>query len=71
MSDNDDRKPVPAAVEPAQIVLNKFLKEHDILIGTDKPEIDFTNRGAVVISAPRIIAMYSNELKSNPKEVKN
>jgi len=35
---SEDRKPKPPTEkEPAQTVLNRFLKEQDILIGTDKP----------------------------------
>ena len=56
----EDRKPNPTR-KPAQEVLNKFLLENDILIGTDSPKIEFTPSGAMMVYPPRIIAAYKND----------
>jgi len=64
----DDRKPTPPAREPAQNKLNQFLKENNILIGTDRPDIDFTGKGQLIVSAPRIVAVYVDEVKIKEAE---
>lgn len=70
MSDTENRKPEPTpAREPAQEKLNNFLKENNILIGTDRPDLDFTGKGQLIVSAPKIIAVYTDEIK-NPAAVK-
>ena len=63
MPDSEDRKPTPPAKETAQEKLNRFLKESGILIGTDRPAIDFTNNGQIIISSPRVIAVYEKEVQ--------
>ena len=68
MSDSENRKPVPSTRESAQIVLNKFLKENGILIGTNRPRIDFADSGAMIISPSTIIAVYEDETKPKGKE---
>jgi len=55
------RKPTPPSKEPAQVLLNNFLKEHGILIGTRRSTIDHTNNGGIVISPPTIVAVYASE----------
>jgi len=61
-----DRKPKIEVREPAQIKLNRFLKENGILIGTNKPIIDYTGAGAMIINAPTIIAVYEEEANGRP-----
>ena len=68
MSEETSRKPVPQTKESAQIVLNRFLKENNILIGTQRPIVDFTENGQMIVNAPVIIAVYDQE-PNNVKEV--
>ena len=58
-----NRKPQVTEKEPAQVVLNRFLKERDILLGTQRPQIDFTDKGQMLINSPQIIAVYANDAK--------
>jgi len=67
MSESENRKPIPSTRESAQIVLNKFLKENGILIGTNRPRIDFTDSGAMIISPSTIIAIYEEDAKPKGK----
>ena len=68
-----DRKPSdvpPESLEPAQSKLNRFLTENNILIGTERPQIDFTGNGQMIISAPKVFAVYKNQIaKDASKEV--
>lgn len=60
-----DRKPQPPTREPAQNVLNRFLKENNILIGAESPNPDIvmSPKGQLIITlgAPKIIALYGDE----------
>ena len=59
---------------PAQEVLNRFLngkatvedleitKNNPLLIGTERPQIDFTNAGQMIISAPKVFAVFSKDV---------
>ena len=60
----DTRKPTDpkTPVISAQDKLNRFLKESGIAIGTEKPVIDYTNKGQMIISAPLIFAAYINQI---------
>ena len=69
MADEESRKPVLPQREPAQNVLNKFLKEKKIMLGTKQPEIERTPKGAMIIAAPQIIAVYSDELVQKDQSV--
>jgi sRNA-binding carbon storage regulator CsrA len=66
---DETRKPQPTR-ESAQNVLNKFLKENNLMIGTDRPDIDvaYTQKGQMVITItpPKIISVYNDELKQPP-----
>ena len=61
-----DRKPQPSNREPAQIKLNNFLKENNILIGTQSSDISTTSNGSILIGSPKIIAVYGDEVKKTP-----
>ena len=56
----DDRKPKESRI-PAKDLLNKFLKDNNILLGTDRPQIDYGSSGTIVIYPPRVIAVYNDE----------
>ena len=58
-----DRKPQSQSKEPAQIVLNRFLKDNNILIGTKPSDISTTSNGSIVIGPPQVIAVYGDEVK--------
>jgi len=66
VEESTDRKPKITEKEPAQIKLNRFLKENGILIGTNKPVIDYTGAGSIIINAPTIIAIYEEEANGRP-----
>ncbi len=69
---SDNRKPQSQAKTPAQDLLNSFLQEHNILLGTERPQVDFTGNGQMVVSAPRIFAVYKEEVvQQKPKEELN
>ena len=56
-------EPVNTSKESAQILLNTFLKEHKMLIGTQRPKIEFTDSGAMMIYPPQIFVVYEIEIK--------
>ena len=58
-----DRKPQSQSKESAQIVLNRFLKEHNILLGTKASDISTTSNGSIVIGPPLVIAVYAEDTK--------
>jgi len=59
--DESSRKPIPEGKLSAQIVLNDFLKEKGILLGTQQSEIERTGKGSLIIHPPIIIAVYADE----------
>jgi len=66
----DSRKPSSEALEPAQNKLNRFLTENNILIGTDRAKVSFTDSGVILIDPPRVFAVYKNQIaKDASKEV--
>lgn len=68
----ETRKPkAPAKKEPAQLVLNKFLQEKGILIGTAAPEISSTNNGSILINAPKVIAVYKEQAGATKQPLPN
>lgn len=60
----DTRKPEAQVREPAQVVLNRFLKENNIVIGTQTPKIETTNSGQILISPPTVIAAYASDISN-------
>jgi len=66
---DESRKPIPTEKKSAQIILNEFLKDNNILIGTAPPEISQTDKGQILIGAPRIVAIHANEAKPANAEV--
>lgn len=72
MPDSQDRKPQPTPQrEPAQVLLNRFLEENGMLIGTDKPDIDLTPKGQIIIGTQRVIAVYRDEVGAPSEPAKN
>jgi hypothetical protein len=68
MPESQDRKPpAPTTRKPAQEALNTFLAENNMLIGNDRPEIDFTNNGRVIVGQGKIIAVYADEVGAPPQ----
>lgn len=68
---NTTRKPEPQTKQPAQEVLNKFLEEKGILIGTERPKLEFTQAGAMVMYPPSIFAVYKEEVMPKPDTSKS
>ncbi len=62
-TDPNSRKPSIPEKESAQTVLNRFLKENGILLGTQSGKIETTNSGQIIISAPVVIAVYADDIK--------
>ena len=62
----NDRKPKVTSngeLKSAYDVLNEFLKEKNIALGFNKPQISFTDNNQIVISPPQIIALYKDQVK--------
>ena len=57
-------KPKPPVREPAQVVVNKFMKEKNILLALGQPKISQTDDGLIVIGKPNIISFYKDEVAS-------
>lgn len=53
----------PQIRESAKDVVNTFLKEKKITLGTKQPKIEITQSGAILIQSPEIVAYYNDEVK--------
>ncbi len=60
---DENRKPTIDPKKPAQVVLNDFIKEKGILLGTQAGEIERTGKGSLIIHPPTIIAAYAEDMK--------
>ena len=47
---------------PANIILNDFCKEKNIVMALSQPQINFIDDGSLIIKAPLIIAKYKDEI---------
>lgn len=62
---DENRKPLVTSKPSAQVVLNDFIKEKGILLGTQSGEIERTGKGSLIIHPPTIIAVYADEMKKD------
>jgi hypothetical protein len=64
------RKPEPPS-KPANAndILNRFLKENNLVLGLSRPQVDYTNNGQIIIGRPNIIAVFAKDLPDRPQKV--
>jgi hypothetical protein len=65
-----NRKPKiqPKPEVTAYTILNKYLKDNDIILGLSKPQISYTDTNQIIISQPNITAVFKSEVTAEKKE---
>lgn len=50
----------------AEIVLNKFTTDNNMVLALGQPKIDISNDGLVIVGKPNILVFYKDELSQRP-----
>ena len=61
------KEPTPVTTKSrpsAQQILDKFMKENDIVFALGRPTIDFTNTNTMIVNPPKIMVAYRSEINA-------
>lgn len=59
------KKPQPQKPKTAHELINDFINQNDIVLGLSRPELSYNKANDLIVSQPKIIALFKSEVKAN------